>query len=45
MLVKIKSDYFVSHNKMHKSELFDKGKKDYFMRNKSKSNGLLANLC
>lgn len=44
-LVKIKSDYFVSHDKMYNSELCDTGKKKKNARNKPKTNGFLANLC
>lgn len=45
ILANIKSDYFVSHDKMYNSELWDTGKKIKNGRNKPKTNGFLANLC
>lgn len=45
VLVKIKSDYFVSHNKMNRRELYDTEKKKKTTRNRSRTNFLRADLC
>lgn len=44
VLVKIKSDNFVSHNEMNRRELYDTEKKNT-TRDRSRTNFLRADLC